>query len=39
MNIYDVAVIGTGPAGAFAALKLAEKGISTVIIEKEILPR
>ncbi len=36
---FDVAVIGSGPAGASAALKLAEKGISTVIIEKATLPR
>ncbi len=36
---YDVAIIGSGPAGASAALKLAENGISTVLIEKEILPR
>lgn len=39
MKIFDVAIIGSGPAGASAALKLAEKGISTVIIEKETLPR
>ncbi|GGG95731.1 hypothetical protein GCM10011416_11710 [Polaribacter pacificus] len=39
MKIFDVAVIGSGPAGASAALKLAENGISTVLIEKETLPR
>jgi len=39
MKIFDVAIIGSGPAGASAALKLAEAGISTVIIEKETLPR
>ena len=39
MNHYEVAVIGSGPAGAMAAYYLAEKGISTVIIEKETLPR
>lgn len=39
VKIYDVAIIGSGPAGASAALKLAESGISTVIIEKETLPR
>ena len=39
MNEFDVAIIGSGPAGASAALKLAENGISTVIIEKETLPR
>lgn len=39
MKKFDVAIIGSGPSGASAALKLAENGISTVIIEKEILPR
>lgn len=39
MKSFDVAIIGSGPAGASAAIKLAEKGISTVIIEKETLPR
>jgi geranylgeranyl reductase family protein len=39
MRHFDVAVIGSGPAGASTAFKLAENGISTVIIEKENLPR
>jgi geranylgeranyl reductase family protein len=39
MKIFDVAIIGSGPAGASAAFELAKSGISTVIIEKEILPR
>lgn len=39
MNHYDVAIIGSGPSGAMAAYHLAKKGISTVIIEKETLPR
>ncbi len=39
MKSFDVAIIGSGPAGASAALELANAGISTVIIEKEILPR
>ncbi len=39
MKSFDVAIIGSGPAGASAEIKLAEKGISTVIIEKETLPR
>ncbi len=39
MKTFDVAIIGSGPAGASAALKLAEKGVSAVIIEKETLPR
>jgi len=36
---FDVAIVGAGPSGASTALKLAKKGISTVIIEKEKLPR
>ena len=39
MKPFDVAIIGSGPAGASAALEFAKTGISTVIIEKEILPR
>ncbi|REG82551.1 geranylgeranyl reductase family protein [Algoriphagus antarcticus] len=39
MSLYDVAIIGSGPSGAMAAYYLAKKGVSTVIIEKETLPR
>lgn len=39
MKIFDVAVIGSGPSGSFAAYHLAKAGISTVIIEKNTLPR
>ena len=39
MKSFDVAIIGSGPAGASAAFELSSKGISVVIIEKEILPR
>lgn len=39
MRKFDVAVIGSGPSGASAALKLAKNGVSVVLIEKEILPR
>lgn len=39
MKSFDVAIIGSGPAGASAALELSKNGISAVIIEKEILPR
>ncbi len=39
MKTFDVAVIGSGPSGAMAAYHLAKNGISTVIIEKEVLPR
>ncbi|PXY45028.1 geranylgeranyl reductase family protein [Flavobacterium hydrophilum] len=39
MKVFDVAIIGSGPAGASAAFELSKSGITTVIIEKEILPR
>lgn len=39
MNHYNVAIIGAGPSGAATAFYLGKHGISTVIIEKEILPR
>ncbi|WP_075341976.1 geranylgeranyl reductase family protein [Tenacibaculum agarivorans] len=39
MKHFEVAVIGSGPSGASTAFHLAKKGISTVIIEKESLPR
>ena len=39
MKNFDVAIIGSGPSGASTAFYLGKKGISTVIIEKETLPR
>jgi geranylgeranyl reductase family protein len=39
MKHYDVAIIGSGPSGASTAFHLAKNGISTVLIEKETLPR
>jgi len=36
---YDVIVIGAGPAGAAAASRMARKGLLTLLIEKERLPR
>ena len=39
MNKYDVIIIGAGPAGAFLAYKLKNKGISVLLLEKEIFPR
>lgn len=36
---YDVAIIGAGPSGSFAAYHLAKKGISTLLIDKEKFPR
>jgi dihydrolipoamide dehydrogenase len=34
MNIYDVAVIGSGPGGYVAAIRCAQLGMKTAIIEK-----
>jgi geranylgeranyl reductase family protein len=39
MKHFDVAIIGSGPSGASTAFYLGQQGISTVIIEKETLPR
>jgi geranylgeranyl reductase family protein len=36
---YEVAVVGAGPAGATAARELAARGVSTVLLEREQLPR
>ncbi len=36
---YDVAVIGAGPAGLFAALELADSDLSVVVIDKGLAPK
>ncbi|MFO7952035.1 MAG: FAD-dependent monooxygenase [Bacillota bacterium] len=36
---FDLAVIGAGPAGSLTASLAAEAGLSTIILEKENLPR
>ncbi|MEO0252290.1 MAG: FAD-dependent oxidoreductase, partial [candidate division WOR-3 bacterium] len=33
-SIYDVIIIGSGPAGIFAALELAPRGLNVLILEK-----
>ncbi|MFW9769863.1 MAG: NAD(P)/FAD-dependent oxidoreductase, partial [Candidatus Thorarchaeota archaeon] len=37
--IYDVIVVGAGPAGSTAAYDCASMGLSTLLLEKERLPR
>lgn len=39
MKEYDVVVIGGGIAGSIAALKTAQGGLSTILLEKEKTPR
>ncbi|MCO5260185.1 MAG: tryptophan 7-halogenase [Crocinitomicaceae bacterium] len=36
---YDVAIIGAGPAGSIAAMKLLKEGKSVLVLEKMIFPR
>jgi geranylgeranyl reductase family protein len=38
-QIYDVIVVGAGPAGATLAYELVKRGIGVVVLEKEKLPR
>ncbi len=37
--VWDVAVVGAGPAGAAAARAAATAGARTVLLEREPLPR
>jgi geranylgeranyl reductase family protein len=36
---FDIAIVGTGPAGGSAAMELAGSGLRVAIIEKQALPR
>ena len=37
--IYDVIVVGGGPAGSVLAYELAQRGLEVLILEKATLPR
>jgi geranylgeranyl reductase family protein len=37
--VYDVVVVGAGPAGSIAAYESAKKGFKTLLLEKSSLPR
>jgi len=39
VTMFDVAVVGAGPAGATAALTLARRGLSVALLERDALPR
>jgi len=36
---YDVVIVGAGPAGSALAYELARRGVSTLILERDVLPR
>jgi geranylgeranyl reductase family protein len=39
MNVYDVIIVGGGPAGATAATVTAKAGLSTLVLERAQFPR
>ena len=38
-EVFDVAVVGAGPAGSFAALCAARRGFSVALIDRSTFPR
>ena len=39
MSDYDVIIIGAGPAGSSAAIRLAERGVRVLLLEEKRMPR
>jgi flavin-dependent dehydrogenase len=39
LGMYDLIVVGAGPAGVAAARSAAQRGLSTLLVEKEKIPR
>src|ERR1044072_7774393 len=39
MTDYDVIIIGAGPAGSSAAIRLAERGVRVLVLEEKRVPR
>ena len=39
LQMYDVIVVGAGPAGSTAAKVLADKGLHVLLVERHKLPR
>jgi geranylgeranyl reductase family protein len=39
ITMFDVAIVGSGPAGSTAALALARHGLTVALLERESLPR
>ncbi|WP_323746340.1 NAD(P)/FAD-dependent oxidoreductase [Catenulispora pinisilvae] len=38
-EVFDIAVIGAGPAGAFAAFQAAGRGFTVALVDRAVFPR